>query len=1247
MANNKINFKLNIIQWNCQSLLLKLSDLDSYLQKEKVHICILSETWLNDDKHINVTGYSVFRNDRTDGYGGLAILVHQSIGCSLKTCPSIYNNIDTICVEILNSSKLQHIIGVYSPSNIHAGTEDYDELFSHFSEKTLILGDFNAHHTAWSYATDTRGRLLSDVSFKHNYVFLNNGDFTRCVKVNDRIICTSPDISFCSADLALDFDWNVSNESLGSDHLIISMKTLDTTPNNPELRRNIKKANWVEYTQHIQSACEDLELVADLQSNYNQLLHVIEDSANINIPFVKYSPNPNKFRPKPWWNPELSKAVAERRLALKYFRKARTVENYMIYKEKIIAARKLIKQMKGNAWRSFCDSIDSNMSVREVWRKLRWLKGYRSPKEYLQESAAIPFLTELAPDSVSLHPGQITYQDPNSLQPFTLSELNVILKRTDTSTGVDNITYSMITHLPNNAKELLLQIFNDIYKGGEVPDQWRKIKLIAIPKRNPNTLKYRPISMINCLCKTFNLMITRRLEYYFERNKLFNPSTLGFRRGLSCQDNLSRFIVDTETAFINRQYVMCAYGDISNAYNNVAIEPLISSLIELGVDTLLCRYIKEFLKERELIYRLRDGTEIKRICRQGLAQGDPMSPILFNIVTIKICNTLVKTVKVSQYADDFALYCINENINICIETIQSSLNIFKSMLDKIGLELALSKTKLCILTRRYRIPDIIVKVDDIHIEVLNCVKFLGIWVDSRLNWTRQITEIAQKCTAYVNILSALSGAKWGVHPVQLRRLYIALVRSRLDYGSTMYGNASPRLLNKLDVVQNQCLRFCGGFIKDTPIFTMESELCIPHLKYRRAYLSDKYFLKLSARQCDYLTKQLERLDNMLKVGLKYWRKNQFPLLLESFRKYSNLPMSKFEILPQFELPFPDKTLPWDQIIMTKIHTIDEPKAKLSIRDLKQRSEEAINQLYRNFSHIFTDGSKTTDGSSCAFYDKDADFGAKFRIENFCIPIMGVELAAINEAVNYMCSTNYHKIVIFTDSKSSLQHLLRCIKGDIIGRKEAYLVIKCIARLIRNGAEVRLQWVPSHVGIAGNETADSLSSDALRNGIPLNILPHFMDHLPLIKKNNHSEFKTYFNECSKTKGIWYRTIVSEPPRTPWFSTSNMNRKELVLCFRIRTSHMPFNKFSFNMKKRDSPNCTLCDKEEDLVHFVLECKINEQPRLDFLHDTQCTAGELLFLVHGILSSNLTHDHSGRFLSFIIYSLTLRQDYYKSVG
>lgn len=1244
MAQNKINYKLNIIQWNCQSLLPKIHDLGSYLINDNIHICILSETWLAPDRQLNVTGYSVFRKDRNDGYGGLAILIHNTIDCRLKTLTTNYNNIDILCVELLSSCKLKYIIGVYSSSSVSVSGKDYEELFSHFSQKTLIAGDFNAHHSAWSYTTDTRGRLLSDASLGCNYSFLNNGDFTRCAKLNNSIVCTSPDVSFCSSDIALDFHWSVTNESFGSDHLVISINTLDSTQINPEKKRNIKKADWAQYTLHIKTACEfeGIDNSDDLQSSYNRLIDIIDTAANTSIPYIKHSPQPNKFKPKPWWNSELSKAVAERRLALKLFRRSRNVVNYTIYREKVLIARKLIKQAKRNSWQSFYNSIDSNMSTREVWRKLRWLKGYRSPKDYLPENTAISFLTELSPDSVNLKPYQAQTDSPSTNSFFTLSELTSILKRKDTSAGIDNITYSMINNLPRNAKQFMLDIFNLIYKTGETPEQWRFIKLIAIPKRNTDILKHRPISLMNCLCKVFNLMITRRLEFHFESKKLFNECTLGFRRGFSCQDNLGRFVTDTETAFVNKEYVLCAYGDISNAYNNVAIDPLITALREFEVDPFLCRYIREFLRERFLIYRLRDGKEITRIGRQGLAQGDPMSPILFNIVTIKLCNALVDSVKVSQYADDFALYYIHKNIATCVNIIQSSLNIFKSILEQIGLEISLSKTKLCILTRKYRLPAIVVKINGIQIEVLKCIKFLGVWVDSRLNWTRQITEISQKCIGYVNILSSLSSAKWGVHPVQLRRLYIALVRSRLDYGSILYGNASPNLLKKLDIVQNQCLRLCGSFIRTTPIYAMESELCIPPLAQRRTFLSAKYILKLSSRKSDYLMQQLGSLDNKLKPGVKYWRKSQIPLLLDSFRMYSKLQVSKFEILPQYQIPFEIFSLSWNEIISTKIKNLNESKDKLSSLDLKKLSEEMINQFYTDYYHLYTDGSKSLYGSGCAFYDDYSDFGAKFLVDNPYIPIMGLELTALCEAVHYIESTSYQKVVIFTDSKSSLQHLLGCTTGGS-GRNEAYLVIKCINNLIRSGVEVRLQWIPSHVGIRGNDRADSLASEALQSGIPLTCLPHFTDYTPVIKRDMYNKFKNYFNENAQTKGIWYKSVVNEPPRFPWFSSLNFNRRELVICFRARTFHIPLNKFNFLMRKRDDPNCTKCGKEEDLLHLVLECKINEQIRLQFLNDTQCLMDNFLFFFHQILSSNFTIDHSDRLLSFLIHSLTLRFEYY----
>ncbi|CAG9584370.1 unnamed protein product [Danaus chrysippus] len=180
-----------------------------------------------------------------------------------------------------------------------------------------------------------------------------------------------------------------------------------------------------------------------------------------------------------------------------------------------------------------------------------------------------------------------------------------------------------------------------------------------------------------------------------------------------------------------------------------------------------------------------------------------------------------------------------------------------------------------------------------------------------------------------------------------------------------------------------------------------------------------------------------------------------------------------------------------------------------------------------------------------------------------------------------------------------------------------------ARLTRNGVEVRLQWIPSHVGVRGNEVADSLASKALRNGIPLDITTHNTDHFPKIKNENYIKFKSYFNECSQNRGLWYRSIVDEPPRKPWFASRNLNRKYLTICFRTRTYHIPLNKFNFIMKKRDDPNCKRCEREEDLLHLVLECKINEKSRsLEYKQvPMKCTDVVLL-----VVNSNVKHQLTG---------------------
>ncbi|CAH2093837.1 unnamed protein product [Euphydryas editha] len=126
-------------------------------------------------------------------------------------------------------------------------------------------------------------------------------------------------------------------------------------------------------------------------------------------------------------------------------------------------------------------------------------------------------------------------------------------------------------------------------------------------------------------------------------------------------------------------------------------------------------------------------------------------------------------------------------------------------------------------------------------------------------------------------------------------------------------------------------------------------------------------------------------------------------------------------------------------------------------------QSQIQVSYADFVHIYTDGSKIGDYNGCSFYDPVALVAAKVNVDDPNVNIICLEFLAIVEALRYLMSTNYTKIVIFTDSKSSLYHLFACNRGKL-EINEAYIIIESIETMIRNGISVYLQWVPSHVGV---------------------------------------------------------------------------------------------------------------------------------------------------------------------------------------
>lgn len=1185
-----------ILQWNANSLFPKIDDFQCLLLRDKIHIAVVSETWLSSDRNLNIGNYNVIRKDRLDSYGGLCVFIHKSVKALQKDFVHPNSSIEMIVIEIFNIPGINNIISIYCPPSSVTNQSDWHMIFDRFDKGTLIIGDFNAHHITWSNKTDRRGEMIYNSCFDKDYMCLNSGNATRIKLVNGVLQQSSPDASFASTDIATRICWQTTNESLGSDHIVIKMKYGYDSAYNFIKRRNFKEARWSEYREKSDEVFGKLDQSLNVQECYNIFASKIDQLAEETIPWIQICQDPTaKFVPKPYWNSELSRAVAERRLALARLRRNPTPDNYNAYKTKINAARKLVRCARAKGWKEFCTNIDSETSASEMWRKMKWVKGGKFCNRSVDSQKCTELLQSLTPDLVCEQPPLFMMKSSAIDREIALFELENCLKRKDTSPGIDNISYSMVFNLSVSGKKFLLHIYNLILHTGVIPSQWRSIRVVPIPKpgRDPNSSSsLRPISLMSCPCKIFHSILLKRLEWFVEKSNLLSPSTIGFRRSHSCLDNLSRLITSIQIAFSKNRAIIACFVDINNAYNNVNINKMISMLESIGVGSKVCKYIFSYLSRRYL--QIDTGVDgiIVRQASVGLAQGDPLSPLLFNIVTMNICK-LISTCKVSQYADDFVLYVSSNkhNLDPAIDDLRIALDILVKNLGEMGLFLSESKTNVCLFSRSRNLGNVRICINNKQLKVVDRVKYLGLWLDSSLRWGVHINEICEKAYKHLNILKILAGKSWGVHPKHLRRLYISLVRSRIDYASFLYGNSAKTHLNKLDVLQNRALRICGGFIRTTPICVMESELCLPPLYVRRHWLACRYWLRVNSFSHNVTVALLKRLSGLCTNN--YWRKKKKPILVDICNKFGNNIVHKSHMLDMYNMDTWVTNVNIKECIFCNVEELNVPKRSTTLTNLRTIMSNMLVSRYNNYYFVFTDGSKDAHGVGASFFDVQTNTGVKFKLCNDAC-IMRAELTAIVEALSYIQSLQCKNVVILSDSKSALQHLMRCVSG-VRGMPVAYDALKIIHILQNKKVNIKLQWITSHVGIFGNEVADKLAVEAITDGIIIPSNPYFTELIPSMREFCFEMWKNHFNVITAGKGLWYRTIQQKLPRIPWSDVVSCSRELLVLAFRIRSGHVPTNSFLHLMGVSPSPLCNFClNKLDDLYHILLECSAFDDSR-----------------------------------------------------
>ncbi|XP_071035169.1 uncharacterized protein [Parasteatoda tepidariorum] len=197
-----------------------------------------------------------------------------------------------------------------------------------------------------------------------------------------------------------------------------------------------------------------------------------------------------------------------------------------------------------------------------------------------------------------------------------------------------------------------------------------------------------------------------------------------------------------------------------------------------------------------------------------------------------------------------------------------------------------------------------------------------------------------------------------------------------------------------------------------------------------------------------------------------------------------------------------------------------------------------------WTRVYTDGSKIQDSTGAGVHSKLFSHSAPvgYNMSNFDAEISAISIALENlkNKINY-----FTKAVILVDSKAAIQAV--AINHD--SNTQTISDIRDNLIFLENANKIIMfQWIPSHVGINGNEKADQLAKKGTLE--PLCNKPMPPDSL---KKQFSEKLKTNLKLNKAVKSTGKPWANNANIQNSWKKFCHSPRKKAVANFRLSTGH----------------------------------------------------------------------------------------------
>lgn len=821
---------LSLLNWNANGIKADRSLFVAFLARYKIDIACITETHLALGEQFKIPGYNVYRKDRPSltAAGGVAIIAKKSLNHHERILQQ-FQSIEAVSIRLkLHNNFDLDIVSLYKQPNKQLAEADICDLFKN-TVPTLVLGDPNSKNTQWGCRTNNAsGKLLARYAASYSLRILSPNEYTYVPYRPDH----QPDI--LDIGISKNFNFPVQQnviQEMNSDHLpvIINFATIVTI--RPQLPKLIEGyVDWEKFRenmnkkQRLGTATSENE-INDLIQQFTQMVTQSVKAATIPTKRKRYNPYipPNHILQlirrksqlrRQWQNnrdPITKNLLNNITHRIKREIEAHRIETYQRH------ISDLSNQDPG-LWKTTKRILNQQDTIPSIVNGDIVAESDEEKSEIFATHLQKIFTPSLA-NIPAHHLQHITsYIEsnmpiPNDLaDPTTPTEIATVIKTLPVkkAPGHDLIPNVLLKNLPRRSLFFLANIFNTCLRKGYFPKSWKhaNVLLFSKPGKDKKLLSsYRPISLLSMLSKLFEKVINNRLRQQLTDREVLPPIQFGFREGYSAVQQLQRISEMIERGYENKEFTTVIFLDIAQAFDRVWLEGLKYKLLKLKLPQYLTATLFSFLQDRTFAVRINSSLSITKPILAGVPQGSILGPTLFNIFTYDFPHARMQ--EVAMFADDTAIITRNCNLNISALQLQSSLDIAHRWYQQWGITINTNKCEAKIFALRKITDTPSLKIGEQTINwkpASEPVKYLGVYLDTRLTWSYHINKKLNQGHARLNQLYPLINRKSSLNIKCALLLYRSLIRPLITYSCPVWSTTSNTNYRKLQALQNRTLR---------------------------------------------------------------------------------------------------------------------------------------------------------------------------------------------------------------------------------------------------------------------------------------------------------------------------------------------------------------------------------------------------------------------------------------------------------